>query len=168
VATEDVAGLSPSSDRLVQLEISSCIEMLELVDQVTEQAASMAGFDADVAHGVSVAVREAVANGIKHGNAGDERKHVRIEYEVARDESRSTIVVRIRDEGAGFEIGAVAHPRALDDVSSTSGRGLLLMRAFMDDVDAHRAKGGGAEIVLRKTCYTDAGGKLPTASASLS
>ena len=74
----------------------------------------------------------------------------------------------IRDEGAGFETTAVAHPRAPEDVSSTSGRGLLLMHAFMDDVEAHRAQDSGAEIVLRKTCYTDTGGKLPTASASLS
>jgi serine/threonine-protein kinase RsbW len=125
--------------------------MLKLVDDVTEHFGQIAGLDEDEVHGLGVAVREAVVNGIKHGNEGDQRKRVRVEYAVAHDAAQRRVVVHVRDEGHGFEIEGVADPLAAENIGLASGRGILLIRSFMDDVAVRRVPGGGTEITMAKT-----------------
>jgi len=139
----------PSSGRVV-LEISSTIEMLRLVDHVSENFAQLAGLDEDSVHCLAVAVREAVVNGIKHGNTYDERKQVRVEY-TCSDAPYPCVMVRVRDEGSGFDVGAVADPLAPENLSATGGRGVFLMRSFMDDVHVQRSGDSGTEIVMIKS-----------------
>ncbi len=124
--------------------------MLKLVDGVTEQFGQIAGLDEDGLHALGIAVREAVVNGIKHGNECDERKRVRVEYAVVHNAVQRRVVVRVRDEGHGFEIEGLADPLALENVGLTSGRGILLIRSFMDDVEVRRVTGGGTEITMAK------------------
>ena len=135
----------------VVLEISSSFEMLKLVDGASEQFGTMAGLDEDSVHHLSVAVREAVANGIKHGNACDERRRVRIEYAVRNDDPQPQVIVSVRDEGEGFDLKSLADPLAPENVSVTSGRGILFMRSFMDDVQVRSAPRGGTEVLMVKT-----------------
>lgn len=122
---------------------------MKLVDHVTEEFGQSAGLDEDAVHCLAIAVREAVVNGIKHGNGCDEGKRVRIEYAVA-DAPQARVVVRVCDEGRGFEVERVADPLAPENVSLTGGRGVFLMRSFMDDVDVRPAAGGGTEVVMTK------------------
>jgi serine/threonine-protein kinase RsbW len=61
------------------------------------------------------------------------------------------VVVRVRDEGSGFDMTGVPDPLAPENISETSGRGIFLMRALMDDVQVHHLPAGGTEIVLAKT-----------------
>jgi serine/threonine-protein kinase RsbW len=124
--------------------------MLELVDRVTEQFSEIAGFDEDATHDLGIAVREAVVNGMKHGNGWDERKRVRLEYAIANDPAQRRVVVRVRDEGDGFELKSLADPIADENLGATGGRGIFLIRTFMDDVRVHTMPEGGTEITMAK------------------
>jgi serine/threonine-protein kinase RsbW len=137
-------------DKSVLLDICSTFEMLKLVDQVSEQYGQMAGLDEDGVHGLGIAVREAAANAVKHGNRCDHHKRVRIEYAVSVGPARPRVVVRVCDEGNGFDTHRLSNPLAPENISEPSGRGILLMRAFMDDVQVHALPSGGTEIVLAK------------------
>lgn len=142
--------LAPDEGARVVLEISSAVESLQLVDHVSEHFANMAGLDDDAVHTFGVAVREAAANAIKHGNASDRWKRVHLEFDVPTDNGRCYIRVRVRDEGAGFDPAHLPDPLAPENLSGTSGRGMFLMRSFMDDVAVRRAPTGGTEIVMLK------------------
>lgn len=137
-------------DKSVLLDISSTFEMLRLVDQVSEQYGQMAGLDEDGVHGLGVAVREAAVNAMKHGNRCDHHKRVRIEYAAPVDSARPRVVVRVCDEGNGFDTNSLSNPLAPENILETSGRGILLMRTLMDDVQVHVLPSGGTEIVLAK------------------
>jgi serine/threonine-protein kinase RsbW len=144
-------SLTPGEDPRVVLDISSAVEDLKLVDEASERFARIAGLDEDAVHAFVIAVREAAANAIKHGNAGDRGKRVQIEFDIANENGRqSCVCVRVRDEGAGFDLSCVPDPLAPSNVSATSGRGIFLMRAFMDEVAVLQAPSGGTEIVMRK------------------
>ena len=97
-------------------------------------------------HWILMAVREAVANAIKHGNRLDLSKNVHVEMDVVAD----TLAICIRDEGEGFEPTAVGDPLAPENRLKTSGRGIFYMRTFMDEVRFRRHPDGGMEIVLKK------------------
>ena len=146
----DWEPLAAGEDPRVVLNIGSAIEELKRVDDACERFARMAGLDEDSAHAFGIAVREAAANAIKHGNAGDDRKRVHIEFDIPNENGRSCVRVRVRDEGAGFDPSCVPDPLAPSNVSATSGRGIFLMRAFMDEVAVVQAP-SGTEIVMRKT-----------------
>jgi serine/threonine-protein kinase RsbW len=152
VGVSNIAGgrPAPDDDPRVILEISSAVEVLKLVDQVSEQFARMAGLDDDAVFSFGVAVREAAVNAMKHGNAGDRRKRVHIEFAVRDDDGQPYVHVCVRDQGSGFDPACLPDPLASENVCVTSGRGIFLMRAFMDDVAVHRAANGGTEVVMRK------------------
>jgi serine/threonine-protein kinase RsbW len=97
-------------------------------------------------HWILMALREALANAIKHGNGQDLERRVHLEMEVVDD----TLQIRVQDEGTGFDPSAVADPLAPENRLKTSGRGIFYMKTFMDDVAFRRMDGGGMEIVLRK------------------
>jgi len=93
---------------------------------------------------VEIALREAVANAVIHGNHQDPGKQV---YVVCRGGTGEVSFV-IRDEGQGFEIGSVPDPTAPENIGSSHGRGLYLMKAVMDEVRFER---GGAVVYMRKS-----------------
>jgi serine/threonine-protein kinase RsbW len=92
---------------------------------------------------VEVALREALANAVVHGNHKDPRKQV---YVSCRCETDAVSLV-IRDEGQGFDVDAVPDPTAPSHIESDHGRGIYLMRALMDEV---RFEGGGTAVYMRK------------------
>ena len=130
----------------IEITISSRFENIELVQVIAEHLCENAGVDEDGSHWIGMAVREAVANAIKHGNRQDLSKHVHLEMDVVAD----TLVISIRDEGEGFDPGEVEDPLAPENRLKTSGRGIFYMRTFMDDVRFQRHPRGGMEIVLKK------------------
>jgi serine/threonine-protein kinase RsbW len=151
---------TPGKDPRVVLNIASSVEELKLVDDACERFARMVGLDGESAHELGTAVREAAANAIKHGNAGDRSKRVHIEFDIPNENGRSCVRVRVRDEGAGFDPSRVPDPLAPPNVSSTSGRGVFLMRTFMDEVAVLQPPSGGTEIVMRKTFRRSPGSLL--------
>lgn len=89
------------------------------------------GFDERQMFGVRQAVEEACANAIKHGNGDDRTKSIRFEYYL----TTTLIRIAVEDEGDGFNPNQVADPRTSDQMSLPSGRGLLLMRSYMTNVE---------------------------------
>ncbi len=93
---------------------------------------------------VETAVREALANAIKHGCGSDPDKRVRCC--VACDEARGMLII-VRDPGGGFDPRALPDPTAAQNLYSEHGRGIYLINLLMDDVQFAR---GGTEIHMRK------------------
>jgi len=99
---------------------------------------------------VSVAIRECVINAIKHGNRNDQRKMVHVEFVSSNDPEQGGLSVSVRDEGEGFDPDSIADPLAPENVLKSSGRGIFLIRSFMDELELRRVPGGGMEVRMTK------------------
>lgn len=138
------------SGRVVRLQIPSLFEMLDLVQLLSDRFGEMAGFDEDSIHWVGVAIREAVINAIKHGNREDASKRVTVEFSFVPADHPAELMIRIVDEGEGFEPQELLDCLAPENVLKSSGRGIFFMRSFMEDVVLQRAPEGGMEVRLIK------------------
>ncbi len=134
------------SGTCVRLDLPSETRLIDLVHSASEQVAVLAGFDEDEAMNVALAVREAAINAMRHGNREDPQLRVGVVLEATEDAVRVTI----SDQGAGFDPDATADPLAEENLLATSGRGLLLIRAFVDEVEFRQPDQGGTEIRLVK------------------
>jgi anti-sigma regulatory factor (Ser/Thr protein kinase) len=134
----------------VHLEIHSGIEGLELVQVVAEHIARRLGLDEDTQHWTAMAVRETVVNAITHGNHSDPRKIVYIDFGIHPPENPRELVVRVRDQGNGFDPTALRDPLTPENVLCAGGRGIFLIRQFMDDVSIQRTREGGTEVRMLK------------------
>ena len=141
---------------IVRLQIHSNFEMLDFVQVVSDRMGQLAGLDEDAVHWIGVAVRESVINAIKHGNREDYGKIVTVEFVVAPSKDPSELVVRVLDQGEGFDPEEVADPLAPENILKSSGRGIFFMRNFMDDVTLKRAAEGGMEVRMVKKLATGA------------
>ena len=130
----------------VHLEIGSRLENVELVEIAVEAALNQLQVDEDACHWFGIAVREAVANAIQHGNSLDPDKLVEIDLSVEDGE----IVVRVRDEGSGFDPDKVPNPLNVENLLRPDGRGLLLMQQFMDSMDYSFDPNRGTALTMRK------------------
>jgi serine/threonine-protein kinase RsbW len=102
---------------------------------------------------LELAVREVVANAVFHGNQGDCNKKVFLTAE----RKAPGLVIRVRDEGSGFNRACVPDPLAPANLEQESGRGLLLIQASVDKVIWRHSTAGGTEVILTKTQH-----RLPT------
>ena len=134
----------------VRIEFGSAFDMLDFVQVVSDHVGRMAGLDEDSLHWVSVAVRESVVNAIKHGNKNDETKRVVVEFTAAPLHEPSELVIRVQDEGEGFDPEEIADPLAPENILKSSGRGIFLIKSFMDDVQLQRGKTRGMEVRMVK------------------
>jgi serine/threonine-protein kinase RsbW len=142
----------------VRIEFGSAFDMLDFVQVVSDHIGRMAGLDEDSLHWVSVAVRECVVNAIKHGNQNDESKRVVVEFSPVPADDPEELVIRVEDEGEGFDPEEIADPLAPENILKSSGRGIFLIRSFMDDVQLQRGRTRGMEIRMVK--------KVPKAPAA--
>ena len=131
----------------VKLVLPSEVKLIDLVHAATEKMAEYAGFDPDEALNVGLALREAVINAMVHGNRQDPTLKVHVTLTSKGDKFQATV----RDEGNGFDPHHEPDPTADENLLNTSGRGLLLMRAFVDEVRFRQRRGRGMEITLTKT-----------------
>jgi serine/threonine-protein kinase RsbW len=139
-----------NSRQTVRLDFCSTFEMVDFVQTVSDHIGRLVGLDDDALHWVGVAVRESVINAIKHGNREDYGKIVTVEFTFSPTVDPHELVVRVLDQGEGFEPGDVADPLAPENILKSSGRGIFFMRSFMDDVVLQRAAGGGMEVRMTK------------------
>ena len=130
----------------VVLWLSSRFENIELVLAALVNVCHERGVSEDVEHWIGMAVREAIANAIKHGNKLDPSKKVYVSLD--EDGDRLTIVVG--DEGEGFEPEKVADPLTPENTMKTSGRGIFYIRSFMDDLSFTRGESGGTILTMSK------------------
>jgi serine/threonine-protein kinase RsbW len=134
----------------VRIEFGSAFDMLDFVQVVSDHIGRMAGLDDDSLHWVSVAVRECVVNAIKHGNQNDESKRVVVEFSPVPPHNPEELVIRVEDEGEGFDPEELPDPLAPENILRSSGRGIFLIRSFMDDVQLQRGQHRGMEIRMVK------------------
>ena len=139
----------PDGARTIRLEITSAVEMLDLVKLVTDQVGHAAGLDDEGVHWFGMAVRECVTNAIVHGRC-DPSKAVSIEFTTTPAPEPSELAVCVRDQGVGFDPSQLADPLVPENILRTSGRGIFLMRQFMDDVSIGRTSEGGMEVRMTK------------------
>ena len=125
--------------------MESTLESVNRAEEMADKAAAQAGFDEDTRSGISMAVREAMINAVMHGNGYSPDKRVNLTFE----KSGSDLVITIKDEGAGMNPDDIPDPLAPENLMKQSGRGIFLMRAFMDDVKFRNLE-PGTEITLIK------------------
>ena len=134
----------------VHLELQSTIDVLDHLQHVAEDVSRRAGLDEEALHWTSMAVRECVINAITHGNKSDPAKKVFVDFSVEGRDGDRCLEVVIRDQGQGFEPSEITNPLAPENILNTSGRGIFLVRQFMDEVKFQPAPGGGTEVRMRK------------------
>ena len=154
--------MQPDSGHVVHLEFTGVFEMLDCVQVVSDYLGRSVGLDDDDRHWVGVAVRESVINAIKHGNRNDASKHVHVDFETSAN-GVPQITIRVRDEGDGFDPDEIADPLAPENLLKASGRGIFLIRNFMDHVLVQRAPEGGMEVRMTKRAQAGDGKSSPNA-----
>lgn len=142
--------MAPNGQVVVRLEFTSALPMVDFVQVVADHVGRAVGLDDDGVYWVGVAVRECVINAIKHGNRSDAGKRVFVDFATMARDQRRELTIRVRDEGEGFDPAAIANPLDPENVLKGSGRGLLLVRGFMDDVRLQLAPEGGMEVRMTK------------------
>jgi serine/threonine-protein kinase RsbW len=134
-----------TAQQRVSYRMESTLESVNKAEEMADQVASQAGFDEDTRGGISMAVREAMINAVLHGNAYDPAKRVNLTFE----QNGQDLVIQITDEGKGLDPNEIADPLAPENLLKQSGRGIFLMKAFMDDVRFRKLE-PGTEITLIK------------------
>jgi serine/threonine-protein kinase RsbW len=129
-----------------EITLPNRIESVEEAASEVEKFARENGVGDDILVGVDMAVREAMANAVKHGNAMDETKSV----EIAMEKAPEVLTVTVRDFGEGFDSEDLPDPTEAANLLKASGRGILFMRTFMDEVQWSPAEGGGTTVKMLK------------------
>ncbi len=129
----------------VSYTLDSSLESVNKAEETASEIATKSGFDPDEVQRIAMAVREAAVNAVLHGNSYDPRKKVHVAFETAGD----TLTITMRDEGKGLDPSEVPDPLAPENLLKQSGRGIFLIRAFMDEV-RFRNMEPGTEITLIK------------------
>jgi len=97
-----------------------------------------------------MAVRETVINALKHGNHSDPAQIVYIDFAAEPEAHPADFIVRVRDQGNGFDPTTLGNPLTPENILKASGRGIFLIKQFMDDVTMQRAREGGMEVRMLK------------------
>ena len=129
-----------------KLKLPSRLESVEQAAQEIDAFARLIGFGDDAIFAIDMAVRESVANAIKHGNLLDETKSV----EITLSNMPDGFEIVIRDFGTGFAIEEIADPTEPENLLKASGRGILFMRTFMDEVEWTNHDEGGTIVKMLK------------------
>lgn len=130
----------------IEVTLETRLESVDLAENITLGVAGAAGFGEDDCHRIGMSVREGVINAFQYGNLKDQRKKIKLILELEEEK----LVIHVRDEGSGFDPSAVPNPLAEENLLQTSGRGIFLMRTFMDEFEVQRGPRGGAEVVMAK------------------
>ena|SRR5579871_902176 len=138
-------GKLMAAPQRVSYRMESTLDSVNKAEEMADHMAAQAGIDEDTRSGVAMAVREGMINAILHGNAYDPGKRVNLSFE----QNGRELIVTISDEGHGFIPDEVPDPLAPENLLKTSGRGIFLMRAFMDEVRFRKLE-PGTEITLIK------------------
>jgi serine/threonine-protein kinase RsbW len=133
------------TEQRVSYTLDSTLETVDSAEQTASRIAAESGFGEDEVMQISMAVREVVVNAVLHGNAYDPGKKVSLDFET----TGNNLVITIRDQGKGLDLTKIPDPLSPDNLLKTSGRGIFLIRSFMDEVEIHPSD-TGTEIKLVK------------------
>jgi serine/threonine-protein kinase RsbW len=139
------------NDNRVSYTLDSTLDTVNSAEATASDMATKAGFADEDVMKISMAVREAAVNAVLHGNAYDPGKKVTLNFET----TGSDLVITIRDQGKGIDLNAIPDPLAPENLLKTSGRGIFLIRSFMDEVEINPSQ-AGTEIKLIKHVHGSA------------
>jgi serine/threonine-protein kinase RsbW len=126
--------------------LDSTLDSVEIAEDAVLKNAEEIGFREEELHQIGMAVRETMVNAVVHGNRYNARKKVHLS--VLKGTDRLTVV--IADEGEGFDMNSLPNPLAAEKLLRQSGRGLLLIQAFVDEFQVRRGQPGGTEVRMVK------------------
>lgn len=138
----------------MEVTLETQVESVNLAEEMCLRVAEAAGFGEDDCYRIGMSVREGVINAFHYGNQERPEKKIYL----AVDLTPEKMIIHVLDEGRGFDLCNVPDPLAQENLLSTSGRGIFLMRAFMDEFEVCCGRNGGAEITMSK--------KLPSVTDS--
>ena len=143
------------TEQRVSYTLDSSLETIDSAEDKATRIATELGFGDDEVMQISMAVREGAVNAVLHGNAYAPDKKVTLAFERIGEE----LVITIRDQGKGMDLSKIPNPLAPENLLKTSGRGIFLMRSFMDVVEI-RPSSSGTELKLIKRVHgSTEGGK---------
>lgn len=116
---------------LKHLTLDSKPDVIHTIESTIDDIRSELEFKEDVYGNVMVAVTEAVNNSVVHGNQGDESKKIFVEFEM---KNPYRLIVRVRDEGTGFDPASLPDPTAPENLVNIGGRGVFLMQHLSDQL----------------------------------
>ena len=137
--------MTPDTKHL-EVTLDTNVESVNLAEEMCLRVAEASGFGEDECYRIGMAVREGVINAFHYGNQEKPEKKIHL----AIDLSTERMVIHVMDEGKGFKLVDVPDPLAEENLLSTSGRGIFLMKAFMDEFDVVAGRTGGAEVIMAK------------------
>jgi serine/threonine-protein kinase RsbW len=141
------------SPKTFELTIPSRLEELEAVQKLIGEATAAFGLSEDIAYWMELTVSESMINAIRHGNQSDPSKDAFLS--ISFDGENVEIIVE--DEGEGFRLEDLADPTQAENLLKPCGRGILIIRSFMDEVKLTPREGGGTRLRMLK--------KLPEVTA---
>jgi len=130
----------------IEVTLETLLESVDLAEEIVLRVAAETGFDEDSCHKIGMSVREAVINAYSYGNRQERGRKIVMTIELAEQK----FIVHVLDEGKNFSLEDVPDPLAEENLLRTSGRGIFLMRAFMDEFNIQRGPGGGTELIMSK------------------
>jgi serine/threonine-protein kinase RsbW len=147
-----VAESAPKADRLtgpqtgrLSFKLASTMESVSEIEAAAEKLTQAAGMDEDESFRVVMAVREAAVNAVLHGNGYDPNKQVTASFE----NTGNALVITIADQGEGLDPATLPDPLAPENLLRGTGRGIFLIRSFLDEVH-FRQLHPGTELTLIK------------------
>jgi serine/threonine-protein kinase RsbW len=138
--------MSDNSSLHANLVLASRFENIEVAERALVDLCHRAGCAEDEEYWLVTALREAVANAVRHGNQQDPGRVVKVAYEIVN----STVTIRVEDEGEGFDPADIPDPTDPENLLRPSGRGIFYMRQFMNRVDFDSTPAGGTAVVMVK------------------
>ena len=130
----------------LEITLETQVESVNLAEEMCLRVAEAAGFGEDDCYRIGMSVREGVINAFHYGNEERPEKKIHLALDLTPDK----MIIHVLDEGKGFDLSSVPDPLAEENLLSTSGRGIFLMRAFMDEFQVVPGRTGGAEIIMAK------------------
>src|SRR5678816_237254 len=129
-----------------ELTVPSTLEALDEVQRLVTEAAQEYNLSEDFAYWMELTICESMINAIRHGNRCDPAKKAHLK--ISRIGPQIEVIVE--DQGPGFNLGDLADPTETKNLLKPSGRGILIIRSFMDEVDLTQREGGGCRLRMVK------------------
>jgi serine/threonine-protein kinase RsbW len=126
--------------------LDSTLESVDGAEETVLHEATQLGFGEDDLHKIGISLRECMVNAVVHGNRYNLRKKVHLKVTRTPD----CLTVMVGDEGDGFDPSAVPDPLAGENLLRGSGRGVMLMQAFMDEFQISKREPQGTEVKMVK------------------
>ncbi len=142
---------SNSRPQEIRLTIPSRLDYLGIINQAIGELGECFSLEEEIVDALAIAVIEAGTNAIQHGSTGEGDAQIDFRFEVAGD----AIHVKVQDDGPGFNLVKIVEASEPDNLLRSRGRGIFLMRTFMDKVDFVFPPGGGTTVQLLKRRRSD-------------